>query len=493
MTDSSADATPAPAVLSGGGDTVVRGTLLGMAARLAGGVLTAGLTVFLARRLGSSGFGVFSLGLSIGSLLFLVSDFGVIQAVSRLVAENRHDQSAVADLLGDGIRLKLVGSLFVGAVLVALAGVIAHAYGSPRLAPTLRLTALVLVGMNVLLLCVGVFTALRNQALTLTAFFMESAIEVTASIVLVLALGGPAAATLGRAIGYLGGAVVALALTRRLVGSSALASILRPHRHLRRIAGDAGALLIVDGAYVLFTQVDSLLIGAFLTVTLVGIWQAPLRLIALMVYPGQAIASAVGPRLVGSRDHPPEPEAFLGSVRMLVIVMAAATAVSTAWADPVIQIVLGPCVFLSGLGPLVSLGMNYLGQARRRIPIAVATVLLNLAIDLVLIPRIGVLGGAVGTDIALAIYVPAHFLYCQRALDLPLEPTVLTLVRSLLAAVAMGVVMALVGTSHLGAPAIAVGAVLGTAVFAAVLLISREVTPRELRSLWSAVRRRRVN
>jgi len=30
-------------------------------------------------------------------------------------------------------------------------------------------------------------------------------------------------------------------------------------------------------------------------------------------------------------------------------------------------------------------------------------------------------------------------------------------------------------------------------VFAAVLLISREVTPRELRSLWSAVRRRRVN
>jgi O-antigen/teichoic acid export membrane protein len=478
-----------------------------MAARLAGGVLTAGLTVFLARRLGSSGFGVFSLGLSIGSLLFLVSDFGVIQAVSRLVAENRHDQSAVADLLGDGIRLKLVGSLFVGAVLVALAGVIAHAYGSPRLAPTLRLTALVLVGMNVLLLCVGVFTALRNQALTLTAFFMESAIEVTASIVLVLALGGPAAATLGRAIGYLGGAVVALALTRRLVGSSALASILRPHRHLRRIAGDAGALLIVDGAYVLFTQVDSLLIGAFLTVTLVGIWQAPLRLIALMVYPGQAIASAVGPRLVGSRDHPPEPEAFLGSVRMLVIVMAAATAVSTAWADPVIQIVLGPsfrtsagvlralapCVFLSGLGPLVSLGMNYLGQARRRIPIAVATVLLNLAIDLVLIPRIGVLGGAVGTDIALAIYVPAHFLYCQRALDLPLEPTVLTLVRSLLAAVAMGVVMALVGTSHLGAPAIAVGAVLGTAVFAAVLLISREVTPRELRSLWSAVRRRRVN
>jgi O-antigen/teichoic acid export membrane protein len=45
----------------------------------------------------------------------------------------------------------------------------------------------------------------------------------------------------------------------------------------------------------------------------------------------------------------------------------------------------------------VSLSVKYLGHARKRLPIAVGAVLVNLVINLILVPPIGVVAGAIGT------------------------------------------------------------------------------------------------
>jgi O-antigen/teichoic acid export membrane protein len=484
---------------AGQDDTVVRGTALNFAAKLSGGVLTGVLTVFLARKLGSSAYGVFALALSVEAILALVSDFGVIQALQRFVAEHRHDQDAVRDIVGDGIRLKLLGSLVVGAALIACAPLIADLYGAPALTWPLRAIALVLLGKNLLLMGAGVFTAIRHQVLTLMAFFLESAVEVTASIALVLIAGGATAAAFGRAIGYLCGGAFAVVLTFRLLGRGPFQNLMHPRRHLRRIAGDAGALFIVDGAYTTFDQIDSLLIGAFLSVTAVGIWQAPLRLVVLLIYPGQAIASAVAPRMARALNHEPEAETFATAVRVLLILMAAVIAVTTVWATPIITLLLGssfhgsakvlralaPYVFLAGIGPLVTVGMNYIGAAGRRIPIALATTTINVVIDVILIPRIGVLGGAVGTDVAYLLYVPAHFLYCQRTLNVPIRPLAITLVRSLMAAGVMALILAAFGTGHLSILELLAGGALGLIGFATALLITREVSLEQVGGLYA--------
>ena len=47
---------------------------------------------------------------------------------------------------------------------------------------------------------------------------------------------------------------------------------------------------------------------------------------------------------------------------------------------------------------------------------ALAAVAINLVVDVVLIPRIGIVAGAIGTDLALAVYVPAHLWICARAI-----------------------------------------------------------------------------
>jgi O-antigen/teichoic acid export membrane protein len=152
--------------------------------------------------------------------------------------------------------------------------------------------------------------------------------------------------------------------------------------------------------------------------------------------------------------------------------------------------VLAPFTFLSGFAPLLSLSVNYLGEARRRVPIAIITLLLNVALDVWLIQDIGLLGSAISNDVAYAFYVGGHLWICKKLLDLPLRPVARDLARSLLAAGAMSGVMAAFGTSHLNAAEIIAGAVAGVAVYVGVLLLTRAVTVDELRLARDVVARK---
>jgi peptidoglycan biosynthesis protein MviN/MurJ (putative lipid II flippase) len=119
--------------------------------------------------------------------------------------------------------------------------------------------------------------------------------------------------------------------------------------------------------------------------------------------------------------------------------------------------------------------VNYLGQARRRVPIAIGAVAINVVVDLILIPRIGVTGAAIGTDLAYLLYVPAHFAICRREVGVALRPLAGVLARSILAAAALAAVLALVGTGRLAVPAMVGGGCLGTLAFVLVLLITGEL------------------
>src|SRR5207245_4359523 len=99
------------------------------------------------------------------------------------------------------------------------------------------------------------------------------------------------------AAGYLFGGAFALAITIRLVGRAAVKLGGGFGIDSRRIIRYAGPLMIVDGAYLVFSQIDVVLIGLLLNTTAVGLFQAPNRLITLFGYPGQALASAVAPSL----------------------------------------------------------------------------------------------------------------------------------------------------------------------------------------------------
>jgi O-antigen/teichoic acid export membrane protein len=464
---------------------------------------TAVLTIFLARHLGPGEFGVFSLAIGIGSIVALVSDLGISHSVARFVAERRTELGAVAKLVAGAVRLKLVLAGAVSVVMALLAGPVANAYHEPALAWTLRAMAIAVFGQGVMTFFSSVFTGLARTSASFRMVFSESAVETGASIAIVLAGAGAAGAALGRGIGYLVGAGLGGLTAARMLSRRTRSEDEAPGVGMRRIIRYASAILVIEGAFVLFTQIDVLVIGAVLSASAVGLFQAPLRLITFLAYPGFSLAGGVAPRMAADSAEGPRVDAFTRSLRYLLILQAAMVPPILVWAGPIVQLALGsaygesadvlralaPYVFLSGFAPLLSLSVNYMGEARLRVPIAIVTVLINFGIDVVLIPRIGIVGGAVGTNVAYAIYVPAHLWVCRRMVDVPLRPLAVTGVRTGLAAVVMAGVLVLFGTSRVAVPLLIVGALAGLLAYLVVLVALRELSPGEVRAGGRFVRR----
>ena len=482
--------------------SIARNTVFSLLVQITGAVFTGALTIFLARRLGSHGYGVLSLALGISGLVLLPSDFGVSNSVARFVAEHVSDRRRVQAVIADGLRLKIVAAVVVSAVLFAMAGPIAGWYHVHALIWPIRGLAVALLGQS-LMLSNGVFVAVGRVELQLSTAFVESAVQLTAEVGLVLAGAGVAGAAFGQAIGYLAGAGLTIFLLVRLLGAGVLPRGPRFGAEARRIGGYAGVLLIVDGAYTVFNQIDVLIIGSYLAASSVAIFSAPMQLITFLGYPGAAVSSGVAPRLSRGGEAGPNVPAFLAGLRLLLIIQAAITALVLGWAPLIIRVGLGhqfvqsvsvlrglaPFVFLSGFGSLVSIGANFLGEASKRVPVAIATMLINVGLDLLLVPRLGVIGGAVGTDAAYALYAPAHLYICQRALGIDLRPAVRTFARTALAGALMTGVLLLFGDSIALSqiPRTALGGVLAIAVFVLILYLTEEVTMDDVRLVFAAL------
>jgi O-antigen/teichoic acid export membrane protein len=486
-------------------ESIRRNTFYGLVMRVGAAVFTAALTIFLVRALGPTDYGLFVLAVAVGGLLLLPSDFGISQSSARFIAENRGNASAISSLLGNALTLKLIGSALVAVAIVALAAPIADLYGTPELTVPIRVMAIAVFAQSVMLLMTASFEALGRNSTGFRLFLSESAVEAGASVALVLLGAGVVGAITGRAIGYGFGAFLGAILLARLVGARIRPSLKIGARG-RRLARYAGALFIIDGAWAAFSQIDILLIGAILSPRSAGLFGAPIRLLTVIGYPGVAAASGVAPRLARHERDPPNVAALRAAIRLLIIFQLVLVAPAVIWAEPIVALVLGdgyqgsaqvlrglaPYIAFTGLVPLLSVAVNYLGEARRRVPLAIGTLALNAAIDAVLLPRIGIVAAAIGTDAAVALYLAGHLQICRREIELPLAPILGTFARCSLGAAAMAGVLLAFGTADLSPLAAVGGAIAGLLAYTGALVASGELAPGEIRRLgqtaWGAIR-----
>jgi stage V sporulation protein B len=489
----SADASP----------TIRRNAVWALLAEASRAVFAAALVLYVTRALGPDDYGLFALALGIGGLALLPADFGVSNAAGRFAAERRGDRDATAGVVADALRAKLVVTGGVALLLVVLAGPIADAYGEPGLEAPLRWTALALFSQSMFSLFVAIFVSIGRVSLQTVLFAIESFAELAFVVLAVVLAGGAASAALGRAAAFTLGAVLGLVLTWRLLGARMRPRVRTHAGPGRQLIGYAGALFIVDAAFVMFANIDILLIGAYLGNEAVGLFEAPLRLTIFFMLAGTAAASAIAPRVARHESEGQATEALLAGLRGLIVLGALAGGFVLAWASPIIDVLLGdeyaesaavlrmfsPYLVLAVVGPLATRAVDYVGMAGRRIPVVLVALGVNALVDVLLLREIGIEAGALGTGIAYAIYCPIHVWFLHQALGLDVGAVVRTTVRALLAAAAMAGVLALLGTdSDVGIPTLLAGGVLGLLTFVAVLVLTREVTVAELRAVPAQLR-----
>jgi O-antigen/teichoic acid export membrane protein len=480
-------------------ESVRRNTFFGLATQVTTAAFTAALTLYLVRALGPGGYGLFALAVGIGTILVLIADFGISGSSGRFIAEESSDRRRVAAVVSDSTWLKLAVLVPVCGALWLLAGPIADAYNAPGLVWPLRGMAIATLGQGMFMFYRNAFVSIGRVSLTWRMTLFESACEAGASLALVLFGAGAAGAAFGRGIGYVVGTLFALLMIGRVLGGNAIG--LSGRGEARRIARYGGALLIVTIAYTLFEQIGVLLIGAFIGTSAVGIFEAPMRLTLFLSYGGQAVAFGVGPRLARRGGETPDARSFMLATRYLLILQGALIAPVLVWSQPIADVALGsgyedsvgvlralaPFMFLLGVGTFISLAVNYVGEARQRIWLSIGTLVICAALDLALLPTIGVVGAAIGMDIAFTIYVLGHFWICRRVFDFPVERLALTLARCLLSAGAMAAALALVGTSSLSWAQWLIGAIAAAVAYALALIVTGEISRAEIKTVFDAV------
>jgi O-antigen/teichoic acid export membrane protein len=486
---------------------VVRNTVLATVTQVVTAALTAGLVLYLTRKLRPHGYGEFALAVAAGGVLFVPADLGISPAAGRFLAQYRRDRGVASSFMGNAVVLKLILSALTSVALFILAPIIADAYGTAQLTWPLRGVSVALFGQSMFALYSCALVSVGRIAANLKLYSAESVAETLASIVIVALGGGAGGAAFGRGIGYLVGAGVGAALAWRVFGRAALLPESIHRARIAEISRYAGVMFVVNGIWTLLGQTSVLLLGAYVGTTQVGLFSAPARLSTVLHYPGLAVQNSVAPRLARGKDLRPDVRSFMTALRYLVILQVIVTAVILVWAGPIIRLLLGhsyagsagvlramtPFIFLQGIGPLVTVAVNYLGETRRRIVIALASLVIQLVLSVILIPSDGAIGAAVAASVAYVLYVPAHLYLCQELLSVSLRPLLLTLAKSGVAGALAAGVLALAGTSHLSPLAWVWGAIGAGAVFVAGLIATGELTMGELGRAYAVLiaRRRR--
>lgn len=495
---------PAPGPAAGGSDRISRNASWAFATQMTGAVLTAGLTLFLGRQLSQHAYGSFAFALSVGSVVALLADMGIGAAASRFLAERRHDATATRSVFALALRAKLGVASVASATLFLLAGPISDVFGSPDAVWAVRGIAVALLGESLLLLVLAAFTSVGRISFNWRIAATESVTEVAASIALVLAGAGATGAAFGRAIGYGVGAAIALFLAARVLGGLRSPRGFASDVSARRLIGYAAPLLIVDGLSRAFSSVDVLLISALLGGGAnVAIFELPMKLAWFLHYPVGGISAAIAPRMTLEGEHPPDVASFNAGVRYTVLMQALLVAPVVVWAEPIMTTLFGskyqesaqvlralaPFIYLAGPAMLISVAVIYLGEARRRIPILLVGLVANVVIDVLLLKPLGPVAGAIGTDVAYAIWVPVNYSIARRVVDLPVRPVLVSASRGLLAGGATAGVLAALGTTSLSLSDWVLGAVLGPLAFVAVLVVTRELTRADVDILRRILRR----
>lgn len=400
---------------------------------VAGGLLM----VVLARLLGPDEYGLLFLAIAVFGTLQVLSKLGLAKSGARYVATYKEqDDGQLRHVLRTTLGLNLVAVAVVGIGLFVAHGELATLLGEPSL------ETLLLFGVAFL-----AFEALKTYVRMILQGF--EAIELAAAIHAIdqgtrflFAVGfvllgfGALGALAGWILGFLvASAVGLLAIYRRYYRDSPAAPIESGLR--RRIAEYAVPLTATNTANVLDKEIDTVLVGFFLTPVAVSYYVLSKQVIQFVETPVEALGFTLSPtfgaqKAAGTVDRAARLyETALVHALLCYVPIAAGVLLV---AEPTIQLVfgadyLGAVVVLQVLSlyavlqavtKLTSNGLDFLGRARDRAIVKGGTAAANVGLNVVLIPTVGVVGAAIATVVTYSLYTFANVYIIHQEFDLRL-------------------------------------------------------------------------
>ncbi len=447
--------------------------------------------LLLARLLGPGGFGTYSIGMAAVRISSQISTLGLASATIYFVARYSKDEPAkVRDVLTQSLGASLVAGMLVGSVLFLLAPSIAeHFFHRPELVSVLRVFACT----------IGFAASFRvTRAATTVSYrlnyrvyldLLTSGVFLLGFVVLYFfgwRVGGAAVAFLVSTL--LGFGAGAYSLTRLF--PEAFSKTTKPSL----VLGELLTYSLPAFAASLFSApmqwIDRILIGYFRRPLEVGLYQAAVQSASLLYATGFAVSAIAGPMIAnlytrGERGR--LEDLFRVSTKWIFYSVLAAFLVIAFGPRDLLKMFFGAkyqgsteVLVILSIGALIDASTGtarsmllLTGHQKALLVISASVLVLQIGLDIFLIPRYGIIGAAVA-DVVAAVAINSSVIIAVRS-TLGLSPYDRRYVKGLLATAVTAMGLFFIRPRGISVLVIRLGlrGVIAAVIFGAVLLATR--------------------
>lgn len=401
---------------------------------------SSGLAIlYLTDVLGPNRYGLLFLAITVFTVFGTIGQLGFAKSAARYVAEfKQKDPDQIPHIIAIAVKPNLVTLLLVGVVLILARGVIAETLGEPSLERLLLYGPVYIVSFGLVVFFRRVFQGFSAIALSAGV----NAIHNGGGLICIVMLVATGYGAIGALVGYIAGAVLAT-----LVGTWFLYTrfytrytpAARPAPNLRRrILEYSLPITITKNANTLQKQADILLVGFFLSPASVAFYVLSKQILMFANTPATIADFTISPMYGEEKFSDRTDRAskiYEETLIYTLFLYIPATAGLILVAEPLIVYVFGanylgavPVLEVFGIYltfqaviSVTSDGLEFLGRARSLAGVKSAVTVLNIVLNVILIPIYGVPGAAGATVISSGLYaaVSVYIIHKELTLRIP--------------------------------------------------------------------------
>ena len=371
----------------------------------------------LARWLGPEGLGLYSIILMVYSLSLIFGSFGLPMALIKYVSEFKKDIKKLSQFASTGLFSSLIFGTIVGIILYFLSKNIADFFNMPKLLIPVKLLAGVLPFAAYLEGQIYILNGLRAMK-HYTVLVISQQILMICFITGFIALGY---GINGATIGIFLSTVVTVVFGQFLIKEFIKIDLYKLIPNMKKIIPFGGKIALTNSVNTINTKLDIIMVGYFLIATEVGYYSVALALSQFFWFIPLSIQRITYPATAqywNENTHAILEKMISKVMKITTIILLLIGLIITFFAGDIILILFGNG-FYHAIVPLYILligtiirgcictpiGASLTAINRPDLPlkISIFMIAINISLNILLIPKYGIIGAATATTISLSL------------------------------------------------------------------------------------------
>ena len=389
----------------------------------------------LARYLGPADLGLFSMCLTVGSIITLVAGFGVESAVIKYVAECKGDKNKISQLLSSALITMIILGIFSSAILFVLSSTLADIFNMPSLSLLLKIFGIAFPFTLITTIIFGLLNGLRKMNYFSYANISRASFAFIFILIPILIGLGVGGAVLGYVLAEIIIAGIFIAFIRKYIHFTVRAC----KQTAKKLISFGSRMVGANAVNMITNQVDILLIGYFLTATEVGYYAIAVALAGLLSFLPQAVQKITYPTTSeywSSNDIAGLNKMINKSMKYSACFLLLVGLGMGFYAREIITIIFGGDFIYATLplrvlliariirgSTIVPIGGSLAGVGRPDLSLKTDSVsaIANIMLNILLIPPFGILGAAIATTTSLILGTIIFLIFTVKTLSVQID------------------------------------------------------------------------